>query len=167
MKYALEVVCNKRRKVCEKMFNSADEAWEHARACHMSASSVFEGTEEEIKALLGKVTEGCLQRGFCDISDFIDIGTKRVQRCYDGKMHETTMKDYLVKLYGNTYTNRSLLRNMDFHFTEGDATPYWYKNVESKEEVTQIESEVSSLGIKVFVKPIFRITDTETNPIAR
>lgn len=167
MKYALEVVCNSRWKVCEKMFNSEDEAWEYARKCHMSAHSVFEGTEEEIKPFLGKVTSGCLKRDFCDVIDFIDIGTKRVQRCFDRVTHETTVKDYLVKLYGNTYTNRSLLRKMDFHFTEGGTTPYWYKNVESKEELTQIESEVSSLGIKVFVEPIFRITDTATNPIAR
>lgn len=52
MKFALEFFCNKARHIVNKMFNTADEAWEYARKCHMSATAVWEGTEEEIKQLL-------------------------------------------------------------------------------------------------------------------
>lgn len=89
--------------------------------------------------------------------DLLPIGTKDRQMCYDGKVHEVTVLDYLVKLYGNTYHNRNLMHELDFMW-HGD-NKYWYKDVESDEELEKIFKAIEGKGIRLYAKSIFRITD--------
>lgn len=93
----------------------------------------------------------------------VKIGTKEIQKCFDGKNHEVTVSDYLVKLYGNTYHNRSLMHTLCFMWDA--ANKYWFKNVCSDKELEQIDEAIEGKNIKVYVEPIWRITDNATNPI--
>jgi hypothetical protein len=96
--------------------------------------------------------------------ELIPIGTKEHHKCFDEKIHEVTVLDYLVKLYGDTYHNRSLMHELGFRWN-GHGKKYWYKSVESDEELENIFKAIEGKTIRLYAKPIFRITDGETNPI--
>lgn len=92
------------------------------------------------------------------------IGTKRMEECFDGKVHETTLTDYLIRLTGNTYHKIALIHEEEiFHWDDTDKA--WYGNADSEDEVNRLAKKFSGTGIKVAIKPIFRITDEQTNPI--
>lgn len=99
------------------------------------------------------------------MSNLVALGTTRMTKCFDEKVHECTVTDYLVKLYGDTYHNRQLMRELGLQWSSIGGK-YWFKNVDSYEELEKIEKAIAGKSIKMYVKPIFRITDTATNPIA-
>ena len=92
------------------------------------------------------------------------IGTKRIERCFDGKDHETTLMDYLVRLTGNTYHKRALIHEEEmFHWDDSEKA--WFGNVDSENEVNRLAKKFSGTGINMAIKPIYRISDAQTNPI--
>ena len=91
------------------------------------------------------------------------IGTKKIQECFDGKDHELTLTDYLVRLTGNTFKNKSEIYKDGFYWWADKKE--WTKNIETEDEINQVYKKYSKLGVNISLKPIFRITDEETNPI--
>ena len=98
------------------------------------------------------------------IKELTPLGTKEMHKCFDEKIHEVTVTDYVVKLYGDTYHNRALMHELGFRWWS-DSTKYWCKNVESYNELENILKAIEGKSIRLFAEPIFRITDTATNPI--
>jgi hypothetical protein len=85
------------------------------------------------------------------------IGTKQIMDCYDGKKHECTLTDYLIRLTGNTYKHRGMIYDDGFKWDDDDKA--WYKNCDTEEEINKIYKKFRALNITVAIKPIFRITD--------
>ncbi len=100
-----------------------------------------------------------------DIEGLTKLGTKEVHKCFDEKMHEVTVTDYLVKLYGDTYHNRNLMYELGFRWW-GMGEKYWFKNIETCEELERVLESIEGKTIKLYAEPVFRITDSQTNPIA-
>lgn len=94
-----------------------------------------------------------------------EIGNKHIEKCFDGKQHECTCTDYVIAVNGNTYRNRGLLHGLGFKYWN-EKSHEWIKNIETNEELTEITEAIKGTGIKVIeLRPIYRITDEETNPI--
>lgn len=94
-----------------------------------------------------------------------ELGNKRTTMCFDGKEHECTCTDYVIGVNGNTYHNRALLKQLGFSYWNVKCHE-WTKNIESEEELTHIEEAIKDKGIKIIeLRPVYRITDNETNPI--
>ena len=85
------------------------------------------------------------------------IGTKKYDICYDGKSHELTLTDYLIKLTGNTYHHKAEIYDEGFQWDDMDKA--WYKNVESEDEISRLYKKFQGHGICFGLKPIYRITD--------
>jgi hypothetical protein len=99
-----------------------------------------------------------------DIEKLTTLGTKEMRKCFDEKMHECTVTDYLVKLYGDTYHNRSLMHELGFRWW-GRGEKYWCKNIETYEELEHVLEAIKDKTIRLYAEPIFRITDNDVNPI--
>lgn len=96
-----------------------------------------------------------------------ELGIKHIKLCFDDKVHECTCTDYVLEVNGNTYKHRSLLRSLGFQYWNQKAHE-WLANIESQEQLDETLKALEGTGIKVLdLRPVYRITDTDTNPVGR
>lgn len=50
-----------------------------------------------------------------------------------------------------------------FHWDDSEKA--WFGNVDSENEVNRLAKKFSGTGINMAIKPIYRISDEQTNPI--
>lgn len=94
-----------------------------------------------------------------------ELGIKKSCLCFDDKVHECTCTDYVIAVNGNTYHNRGLLKELGFRYWN-EKCHEWINNIESEEELAHIEEAIKDKGIKIIeLRPVYRITDSDTNPI--
>ena len=90
--------------------------------------------------------------------EFQKIGTKKQEIGYDNKMHEMTLTDYLVKVFGNTFPIKGELHKIGCHY-DGDEKA-WFINISEENEINNFVKKIMGYsGVMVALKPIFRITN--------
>lgn len=87
------------------------------------------------------------------------LGKTETRMCYDGKEHECKVLDCSVILKGNTYANKSAIKSDGFSWMDLSDDRYWHKHVSNAEEITAIKEKYEALGVRVTVRPNFRIVD--------
>ena len=91
------------------------------------------------------------------------IGEKQMRQCFDGKVHECTVLDCSIMLTGNTYRNKAAIRADGFTWWEDDK--FWHKHITTEDEIEALVNKYEALGVTCTVRPNWRITDEDTNPI--
>lgn len=95
-----------------------------------------------------------------------ELGNKELRECYDGKIHECTCKDYLLIINGKTRRNAYTLEDELGFYQFGCRAHGYAKNVDTQEELDSVLVELEERGLEVLeLRPIYRITDYETNRI--
>ena len=84
------------------------------------------------------------------------IGTTKEAMCYDGKIHLTELTDYLIKLTGNTYHSRAIIHRFNELRWDADDKA-WFGNFETEERINELYQSLKGTGVKIEMKPIYRI----------
>ena len=88
-----------------------------------------------------------------------DLGKTEIRLCYDGVKHECKVLDCSVILKGNTYKNKAIIKNDGFTWWDVNNEKFWHKHVSNEEDITNLKKKYEALGVRVTIRPNFRIVD--------
>lgn len=85
---------------------------------------------------------------------FIELGTQKVEKNYQGIDYLFEVSDYILSITGNTYNHKEQLKAIGYKWNPDEKC--WYKNFDNVEELKMAYEGWNDDGMYASIKSIYR-----------